>query len=151
MKRTLTGIAAAALLLSACGDMNLKKYNPFGGDPVQERSRTPANATEYQCAGGKRIYVRTLDGGQAVWLILAERELRLERIGTSQRYGAGNTVLALNGNEATIDTSRAPVTSTCACMREIDGSSMCRCDEESLPTLMMSWLRVAVWRSCSPL
>ena len=65
MKRTLTGIAAAALLLSACGDMNLKKYNPFGGDPVQERSRTPANATEYQCAGGKRIYVRTLDGGQA--------------------------------------------------------------------------------------
>ena len=36
MKRTLTGIAAAALLLSACGDMNLKKYNPFGGDPVQE-------------------------------------------------------------------------------------------------------------------
>ena len=79
------GLAAAALLLSGCGDMNLKKYNPFGGDPVQERSRTPANATEYQCAGGKRVYVRTLEGGQAVWLILQERELRLERIGPSQR------------------------------------------------------------------
>jgi membrane-bound inhibitor of C-type lysozyme len=102
MKRRLTGIAAAALLLSACGDMNLRKYNPFGGDPVQERSRTPANATEYQCAGGKRLYVRTLEGGQAVWLILQERELRLERIGTSQRYSAGNTVLTLSGNEATV-------------------------------------------------
>ena len=86
MKRTLTGIAAAALLLSACGDMNLKKYNPFGGDPVQERSRTPANATEYQCAGGKRIYVRTLDGGQAVWLILADPDQRLpDRLAAAQR------------------------------------------------------------------
>lgn len=104
MKRLLTGLAgtAAVLLLSACGDMNLRKLNPFGGDPVQERSRTPANATEYQCAGGKRLYVRTLEGGQAVWLILQERELRLERIGSSQRYSAGDTVLTLSGNEATV-------------------------------------------------
>jgi membrane-bound inhibitor of C-type lysozyme len=107
MQRTLTGIAGAglagvALLLSGCGDMNLKKYNPFGGDAVQERSRKPANATEYQCAGGKRLYVRMLDGGEAVWLVLAERELRLERIGSSQRYSTGNTVLSLNGNDATL-------------------------------------------------
>jgi membrane-bound inhibitor of C-type lysozyme len=94
------GLAAIALLLTGCGDMNLKKYNPFGGDAVQERSRTPTNATEYQCAGGKRLYIRMLDGGEAVWLILAERELRLERIGSSQRYSKGNTILSLNGNEA---------------------------------------------------
>jgi hypothetical protein len=102
MQGKLTGasLAAIALLLAGCGDMSIKKLNPFGGDPVQERSRVPANATEYQCAGGKRIYVRTLDGGEAVWLILAERELRLERIGTSQRYSKGNTVLSLSGNEA---------------------------------------------------
>ena len=102
MQGKLTGasLAAIALLLAGCGDMNIKKYNPFSGDPVQERSRVPANATEYQCAGGKRIYVRMLDGGEAVWLILPERELRLERIGTSQRYSKGNTVLSLNGNEA---------------------------------------------------
>lgn len=116
MKRLLTGIAGAAvaLLLSACGDMNLKKYNPFAGDPVQERSRTPANATEYQCAGGKRIYVRTLEGGEAVWLILPERELRLERIGSSQRYSKGNTVLSLNGNDATVaDGTATPPYSAC--------------------------------------
>jgi membrane-bound inhibitor of C-type lysozyme len=107
-------LAGIALLLSGCGDMNLKKYNPFGGDPVQERSRTPANATEYQCAGGKRLYVRMIDGGEDVWLILAERELRLERIGSSQRYSKGNTVLSLNGNEATVaDGTATPPYSAC--------------------------------------
>lgn len=103
------GLAGIALLLSACGDMNLKKYIPFTGDASPERSRTPANATEYQCAGGKRLYVRMLDGGEAVWLILAEREVRLERIGSSQRYSKGNTILSLNGSDATLaDGSAAP-------------------------------------------
>ena len=102
MQTRTTGAAltAIALLLGGCGDVNLRKYNPFGDGSTPERSRTPANATEYQCAGGKRLYIRMLDGGEAVWLILAERELRLERIGSSQRYSKGNTVLSLNGNEA---------------------------------------------------
>ena len=114
MGMTGAGLAGVALLLAGCGDMNLKKYNPFGGDSVQERSRTPANATEYQCAAGKRLYIRTLDGGEAVWLILAERELRLERIGSSQRYSKGNTVLSLNGNEASFaDGTATPPYSAC--------------------------------------
>jgi hypothetical protein len=79
---------ACVVLLAGCGEVNVRKYLPFGGDPIQERSRTPANATEYQCAAGKRIYVRTLEGGAAVWLILPERELRLERIGTENSIRA---------------------------------------------------------------
>ncbi len=119
MQRTPMGMAGAslagvALLLSACGDMNLRKYNPFSGDPVQEQSRTPANATEYQCAGGKRLYIRMLDGGEAVWLILPERQLRVERIGSSQRYSKGNTVLSLNGSEASVaDGTATPPYSGC--------------------------------------
>lgn len=95
---------ACALLLAGCGEINVRKYMPFGGDPIQERSRTPANATEYQCAAGKRVYVRTLEGGAAVWLILPERELRLDRFGAeaSTRYGKGNITLELNGNMAVI-------------------------------------------------
>ena len=94
---------AAVALLAGCGEIKVKQFWPFGSDTVQERSRTPANATEYQCAAGKRFYVRTLEGG-AVWLILAERELRLEKLGTDggTRYGKGATVLELNGNEATL-------------------------------------------------
>ena len=117
MKRLLTGIAGAAvaLLLSACGDMNLKKYNPFSGDPVQERSRTPANATEYQCAAGKRFSVRILEGGAAVWLILPEREVRLEKLGAGagMRYSNGIAVLELNGSDASLSDGAAATYSAC--------------------------------------
>ncbi|MBK9018542.1 MAG: hypothetical protein IPL72_00475 [Sulfuritalea sp.] len=103
---------AAVALLAGCGEMKVKVW-PFGGDSgIQERSRAPANATEYQCAGGKRIYLRRLDGGDAVWLILPERELRLDRIGTDgTRYGKGAMVLQLAENAATLnDGATSPVT-----------------------------------------
>ena len=117
MHRRLTSIAGAGLacisLLAGCGDMTVSKIWPFGGDTPKERSRTPANATEYQCAAGKRFYVRTLEGGAAVWLILPEREVRLERLGadTSTRYGKGTAVLEINGSEATLkDGATVPFT-----------------------------------------
>jgi len=104
MRITATGLACLPLLLAGCGDISVKKYLPFGGDAIQERPRTPANATEYQCAAGKRFFVRTLDGGAAVWLILPEREVRLEKLGSDAalRYGNGIAVLEINGNEATL-------------------------------------------------
>ena len=104
MRITTTGLACLPLLLAGCGDISVKKYLPFGGDAIQERPRTPANATEYQCAAGKRFFVRTLDGGAAVWLILPEREVRLEKLGADAalRYGNGIAVLEINGNEATL-------------------------------------------------
>jgi hypothetical protein len=98
------GVAGVALLLAACGEVNVRKYLPFGGDTATpERSRTPPNSIEYQCTGGKRFHLRTLDGGAAVWLILPEREVRLERFGSTGHYGKGNTVLELNGAAAVKD------------------------------------------------
>lgn len=104
MTRALKCLASLSCLslLAGCGDINLRKYVPFGGQAPQERSRTPVNATEYQCAAGKRFYVRTLDGGAAVWLILPEREVRLNKVGTGTdaRYSNGIAVLEIVGNEA---------------------------------------------------
>jgi len=94
---TLSGVAI--LLLSACSTPDIKIW-PFGGDKAVERSRIPANATEYQCAAGKRFYVRQLDGGNSVWLILPEREVRLDKSGTANRYSNGIAMLELNGAEA---------------------------------------------------
>ena len=111
MKLLQLATLAALALLSGCADMKVKVW-PFGGDKtVQERPRSPANATEYQCAGGKRIFLRKLDGGEAIWLILPERELRLDRIGADgTRYGRGAMVLQLAGSEATLtDGATAPV------------------------------------------
>ncbi len=104
-RMTTTGAALAGLLLLAgCGDINVKKYIPFTSDTPQERSRTPANATEYQCNAGKRFYVRMLEGGAAAWLILPEREVRLNKLGAGddQRYSNGIAVLEIKGSEATL-------------------------------------------------
>jgi membrane-bound inhibitor of C-type lysozyme len=101
--RTGAGLACVALL-AGCGDFRVRQLWPFGDDSIQERSRTPANATEYRCAGGKRFFVRTLEGGAAVWLILPEREVRLDKLGSSAeaRYSNGIAVLEISGSDATL-------------------------------------------------
>jgi hypothetical protein len=90
------------LLLAGCGDMKVKVW-PFGDGSARERSRDPANATDYQCAANKRLYLRMIDGGAAVWLILPEREVRLERIGESAtRYGKGALMLELGADNVSL-------------------------------------------------
>ncbi|MCM2290143.1 MAG: MliC family protein [Sulfuritalea sp.] len=113
---TTAAALTVAVMLAGCGDINVKKYLPFGGDStIQERPRTPANAVEYQCAGNKRFFLRTLEGGAAVWLILPERELRLDRLGAGEgtRYSKGNTVLELGGAEATLTDGATPSFTGC--------------------------------------
>lgn len=99
------GAAALLLtmaLLAGCGDMKVKVW-PFGDSGPRERSRDPANATEYQCTAGKRFYLRLIDGGAAAWLILPEREVRLERIGESgTRYGKGALLLELGADNVSL-------------------------------------------------
>lgn len=101
----LTGAGLVCIaLLAGCGELKVKQFWPFGSDTPQERSRTPTNATEYQCNGGKRFFVRTLENGGAVWLILPEREVRLNKLGagSDQRYSNGVAVLEIKGTEATL-------------------------------------------------
>lgn len=86
-------------LLAACGDMKPKIW-PFADSGPRERARDPANAREYACAGDKRFYIRSLEGG-ALWLILPEREVRLEGLGGT-RYGKGSLVLELGADGASL-------------------------------------------------
>lgn len=101
IRTALPGLASLSLLLTGCGSVNLW---PFGGGKEQERSRTPAHATEYQCNGGKRFYVRYLDNGGAAWVIFPEREFRLDKVASASgtRYSNGIAMLETNGNEATL-------------------------------------------------
>lgn len=99
MKKTFFAAALAATL-AGCGGVKLW---PFGGDAPQERARVPANAVGYQCPGGQRFHVRWLDGNSAAWLILPEREVRLDRLGsTPARYGNGITTLEIDDAGATL-------------------------------------------------
>jgi membrane-bound inhibitor of C-type lysozyme len=110
---TSTALACLGLLMTGCGSVNLW---PFGSDTAPERSRAPANATEYQCDAGKRFYVRYLDGG-AAWVILPEREIRLDKVAAASgtRYSNGSATLEVNGNEAAL--TDAPAISFTGCKR----------------------------------
>lgn len=107
-----TALACVALLMTGCGSVNLW---PFGSDTAPERSRAPANATEYQCDAGKRFYVRYLDGGGSAWVILPEREFRLDKVAAASgtRYSNGSATLEVNGNEAAL--ADAPAISFIGC------------------------------------
>lgn len=106
MNRHSLGTTAAFLLfcmaLAAGGCSNVSVW-PFGGEKARDRSAKPANAVEFQCRDGKRFHVRYLDNGNAAWLILPEREFRLDKLAAAgTRYGNGSTSLDVNGNEATL-------------------------------------------------
>ncbi len=114
MKRT--HIFLLAVLLAGCGKVSMPSIPnlwPFGDKP--ERSREPENATAYQCEGGRKLYVRTLENGAAVWVILPERELRLEKTGAaaSTNYSYRGTLLEIKGNEATLFEGPKPLLAGC--------------------------------------
>jgi membrane-bound inhibitor of C-type lysozyme len=96
----LSAAAAALLAAAGCGGASLW---PFG-EGAPERERAPADARAYTCEGGRRLWVRTLEGGAAVWVILPEREIRLEKTGAAAgtSYGYRGTLLELKGDEAAL-------------------------------------------------
>jgi hypothetical protein len=101
MRLVNTPLCAALLgaaLLAGCGGMKLPDLNPFGSG-AREVDRTPENATEYRCANDARFYVRRLDK-DAVWLILPDRQVRLEKSGTG--YASGRLTLQIEGNAAKV-------------------------------------------------
>ncbi len=95
-------LAVFSLLVAGCGGMEMPSL-PFMGEKNLERSRVPVNSTAYQCAGGKRFYLRMLESGASAWVILPEREFRLDRLaGEASRYGNGKAVLTVNADEVSL-------------------------------------------------
>jgi len=117
MKHRITRAATlvcASLMLSACGSVNVNLW-PFGGDKELDPSRAPAGATAYQCEGGKRLFVRYLDNGAAAWVILPEREFRLNKITSSSgsRYSNGGATLDISENVASLSDGAAVTHAGC--------------------------------------
>jgi membrane-bound inhibitor of C-type lysozyme len=108
MKHRITRVAAlilagSSLVLGACSSMSVNLW-PFGGASEQDLSRPPPGATAYQCEGGMRLFVRYLDNGAAAWVILPEREFRLNKAtsGSGTRYSNGNATLDVIDGGATL-------------------------------------------------
>lgn len=112
LRPVLPALLVAALLgLPGCSSINVW---PFNEDKV-ERSRVPANATGYHCDGGKKLYVRMLENGAAAWVILPEREIRLEKTGAAvaTNYAYRSTLLEIKGAEAVLLEGSKPVLTGC--------------------------------------
>ena len=104
----LLGLIAA---LSACSsvkdltsvDLTNMKIWPFGNSADAPRVYLPANSTPYMCEGNKKFFVRMLEKGASVWLILPEREVLLTQSGTSKVYTNGISKLDLSNSDVTLD------------------------------------------------
>lgn len=96
-----TAPAWLPLLLSGCSGISVW---PFDGTKAQNQSPTLANATEYQCDGGKHFHVRYTDNGNTAWLIYPDREVSLAKgaAASGMRYSNGIAALDVNGAEATL-------------------------------------------------
>lgn len=94
--------ALLALLSTGCSEV---KVWPFDSSSTASRSGAPANATEYQCDGGKRFYVRMLDNGSIAWVILPDREVGLSKStsGSGTRYTNGIAVLDISNAGTTLN------------------------------------------------
>ena len=95
----LTAVGAA---LSACSSMSVDKIWPWGDESSHNQPKRLANATEYQCEGGKRFHVRFADNGNTAWLIYSDREVSLAKEASGTRYTNGIAVLEVNGAEASL-------------------------------------------------
>ncbi len=92
-------LALFALTLAGCSSIGNTISNisvwPFAGPT--ERVIAPPNGVEYKCIGGKSFYLRYLDNNAAAWLILPEREFRLDKQDAPPRYVNGANVLTVEG------------------------------------------------------
>ena len=113
MNRLTMRIAAmsAAALLTACGG----GWWPWSGTPRDPATRVPPGATEYTCAGSKRLLVRHTPDGKSAWILYPDREFRLDRVGAGggDRFTNGVSTLIVQGEEVMLEESGARLFTDC--------------------------------------
>ncbi|MBE0625355.1 MAG: MliC family protein [Burkholderiales bacterium] len=107
-------LACAMLLLAACSSISLDTL-PFSGTKERDTTRPPEGASVYLCEGGKRLFVRYLDNGAAAWVILPEREFRLDKTtaDAGTRYSNGSSTLSVTDGAATLAEGAAATYAGC--------------------------------------
>ena len=96
-------VICLTILAGGCGGFNPSSLWPFGEGLQGREPGPPPNALAYRCDGNRSFYLRMLDGG-AAWVILPEREFRLDKaVGAAGRFGNGVATLEVNGDIATLN------------------------------------------------
>ena len=103
-------IAVAALaVLSGCTMIR----DLWSGGP-REQPRVHEGAVSLACDQGKTLLVR-LDAGKSAWIILPEREFRLDAAAGAgeSRYTNGRATLTVNGGEMSLEETGSPTFAHC--------------------------------------
>ena len=114
---------AMSLLLGGCGGMpSMPNIWPFA-DSGKERSRVPRGATVYACDNARTLYVRYVDDGKAAWVILPDREFRLNPVisASGARYSNGIGTLDTKGEEATLSDGATVTHANCKAAKAAAG------------------------------
>ena len=90
--------------ISSCGSIKIPDVSiPMLNGDYRELSTAPKDAFLYQCEKNKKFYVKTLEGGKEIWLILPNREFGLKQVeGLKNTYNNDITTLEINDPETYI-------------------------------------------------
>ena len=90
--------------ISSCGSIKIPDVSiPMLNGDYRELSIAPKDAFLYQCEKNKKFYVKTLEGGKEIWLILPNREFGLKQVeGLKNTYNNEITTLEINDPETYI-------------------------------------------------
>ena len=90
--------------ISSCGSMKIPDVSiPMLNGEYRELSTVPKDAFLYQCEKNKKFYVKSLEGGKEMWLILPNREFGLKQVETLKNtYNNEITTLEINDPETYI-------------------------------------------------
>ena len=97
-------LLSVPFFISSCGSMKIPDVSiPMLNGEYRELSTVPKDAFLYQCEKNKKFYVKTLEGGKEIWLILPNREFGLKQVeGLKNTYNNEITTLEINDPETYI-------------------------------------------------
>ena len=101
--RATTAAMATMIAMTGCSSID----DLFRGGP-REQSRVRPDVAEYVCAEGKTLSIKRDPGAKAAWVVLPDREYRLDAVaGSGDRYSNGRSTLILANGETSLEEAGA--------------------------------------------
>ena len=104
------------LLLNACSSINLDKDKITDIFSLDDENQTlsPENSIQFTCDQNQTFFLRYLEDKNAVWIILDNREFRLEKdLVDDNKYSNGKTVLEISQGNVSITSNEKSLYEQC--------------------------------------
>ena len=104
------------LLLNACSSINLDKEKIKDIFSLDDENQilSPENSIQFTCNQNQTFFLRYLEDKNAVWIILDNREFRLEKdLVNDNKYSNGKTVLEISEDNISITSNKKFIYKQC--------------------------------------